>query len=116
MGKREVELEWLREVMQLDEKYPSIKDLKRWVIVPAVEQINEHSPFNVEWSQRKTGRKVTHIVFTFTPKQLQTKPRQSIEKGGNEKMFFGFPKSVLDESANPGETYQMVANRLRNNQ
>ena len=67
-GKREVSVDWLRETFQLGDKYPAIKDLKKRVIEPAVAQINEHSDLTASYTQRKTGRNVTHLTFTFAPK------------------------------------------------
>ncbi|NMY35422.1 replication initiation protein, partial [Pseudomonas sp. WS 5412] len=72
-GHRVVELDDLRRWLQLEDRYPSIKDLKRRVLDPAVQQINEHSPLMLTWSQRKTGRKVTHLVFDYAPKKQPAK-------------------------------------------
>ena len=74
VGKREVAVEWLRDTFQLGDKYPAIKDLKKWVIDPAVAQINEHSDLAASYAQRKTGRNVTHLIFTFAPKE-EAQPR-----------------------------------------
>ncbi|MFV1944070.1 replication initiation protein [Pseudomonas luteola] len=41
------------------------ESLKRRVIDPAVAQINEYSPLILTWDQRKTGRKVTHLIFDY---------------------------------------------------
>jgi plasmid replication initiation protein len=79
IGKREVSLEWLRDTFQLGDKYPAIKDLKKWVIEPAVAQINEHSDLTASYTQRKTGRNVTHLTFTFAPKE-EAKPEQTTAK------------------------------------
>ena len=68
IGKREIKIDELRKMLELGKKYPLFADLKRWVIDTAVEQINEHSPIKVEYEQKKTGRKVTHILFTFKEK------------------------------------------------
>ena len=65
---REVSVQWLRETFQLGDKYPAIKDLKKWVIDPAVAQINEHSDLTASYAQRKSGRNVTHLTFSFQPK------------------------------------------------
>lgn len=67
-GKREIEIGWLKKQFQLDESYSRIDNLKRRVIDPAVKDINEHSNFFVQWEQRKTGRAVTHLIFTFAEK------------------------------------------------
>ena len=68
IGKREISVESLRKMLELGKRYPLFADLKRWVIDTAVDQINEHSPLNVSYEQIKTGRKVTHIQFTFKEK------------------------------------------------
>lgn len=113
VGKREVEIAWFREIMQLGDSYPSIKDFKKWVIEPAVKQINEHSQLQVSWEQRKTGRKVTHLTFRFSLKESllksdKAKPKEPPSKG----YWYGISKEVLDRRANPGESYEDCALRL----
>lgn len=65
VGERNVSVEWLRETFHVGDKYPAIKDFKKWVIEPAVAQINEYSDLWVKWEQRKTARNVTHLLFKF---------------------------------------------------
>jgi hypothetical protein len=77
IGKREVSLDWLRDTFQLGDKYPSIKDLKKWVIDVAISQINEHSDLTASYTQRKTGRNVTHLTFTFASKE-EAKPEPAV--------------------------------------
>lgn len=121
-GEREVELEWLREALQLEERYGNIRDLKRRVIEPAVEQINEHSPIWVKWSQRKTGRRVSHFVFTFgektdkkasgiTDKRRKSKRTASADQG-SQGVLFGIPRHLIEQQARPGESYEDAALRL----
>lgn len=121
MGKREVSLEWLRESFQLGDKYPALKDLKRRVIEPAVEQINEHSPLWVKWDQRKTGRRVTHLVFTFgekAPEKPQKARKQKTrlstgDKGQNASgARYGIPGHIIESKARPGESYDDAALRI----
>lgn len=118
---REVSVEWLREAFQLEGKYPAIKDFKRWVVVPAVDQINEHSPLWVKWDQRKTGRRVSHLVFTFGEKQPQKpvkarkaknqgKPHGNVKKGTGA--IYGIPMAVIEAEAKPSESYEDAALRL----
>jgi len=73
---REVSVQWLRDTFQLGDKYPAIKDLKKWVIDPAVAQINEHSDLTASYAQRKSGRNVTHLTFSFQPKP-EPKPKKT---------------------------------------
>ncbi len=67
-GSREVEVAWLKQQFELDSSYDRMFDLKKRVIDPAVKDINTHSNFSVQWEQRKTGRNVTHLIFTFAEK------------------------------------------------
>ena len=82
VGKREVELDWLKKQFEIEDLYPDMCDLKKRVIDPAVKDINTHSNFEVTWEQRKTGRRVTHLIFTFAEKQPLTpkKPKKTTTK------------------------------------
>lgn len=111
VGKREIEIDWLRAAFQLEGKYTSIKDFKRWVIEPAVEQVNKHSPISVEWDQKKTGRKVSHFIFRFHPKK-NTKSLPKQNKQPAAKGWYGIPASVLLKNAREGESLEDCALRL----
>ncbi|RNE88345.1 replication initiation protein [Marichromatium sp. AB32] len=119
-GERVVALDWLRQALQLEERYGNIRDLKRRVVEPAVEQINEHSPLWVKWDQRKTGRRVTHLVFTFGEKDRQPakkprKPRKrKAEQAATAGSIYGIPRAVIERKAKPGESYEDAALRLLN--
>lgn len=120
-GEREVELSWFREALLLEDRYSNIRDLKRRVIEPAIEQINEHSPLWVKWDQRKTGRRVSHLVFTFGEKaqdkahkareaSTRTKTQKTASKSSGS--IYGIPQSVIEAKAKPGESYHEAALRL----
>lgn len=123
VGQREISIEWLREALQLDKKYPAIKDLKKWVILPAVEQVNEHSSLWVKWDQRKTGRRVSHLVFTFGEKAKEKPTKSHQEKAqGNPQLkgksgkgaIYGIPMAVIKAHAKPGESESDAALRILN--
>ena len=48
-------------------EYPAIKDFKKWVIDPAIKQINEHTDLRIAYENIKTGRSVTGLLFTIQP-------------------------------------------------
>lgn len=114
-GEREVAVEWLREALQIEDRYSRIPDLKRWVIQPAIDQINEHSPLWVKWTQRKTGRRVSHLIFTFGEKERQTKRTTKIQskqpKSGSGAIY-GIPRAVINAHTNPGESAEDAALRI----
>ena len=84
-GKREIEIDWLKKQFEIEDKYAAMKDFKMYVIDPAVKDINTHSNYQVAWTQRKTGRRVTHLTFTFAEKQpLKPKKAKSTAKAKPE--------------------------------
>ncbi|MDR5900382.1 replication initiation protein [Halomonas vilamensis] len=114
IGKREVSVEWLREAFQLEGRYERIPDLKRWVIEPAVKQVNEHSPLWCKWDQRKTGRRVSHLIFTFGEKKSvkEQKPKTRTNDQKAKGARFGIPQAVIEANARPGEDYETAALRI----
>lgn len=103
-GHRVVEVDELRRWLQLEDRYPLMADLRRWVIEPAIEQINEHSPLMVSWSQRKTGRKVTHLVFDYAAK--------SVEKPTVKRKPSKYSEDDIRRLARPGESWEAARARL----
>lgn len=121
-GQREVSIEWLRNAFQLGDKYPAIKDFKKRVIQPSIDQINEHSPLWVKWDQRKTGRRVSHLVFTFGEKapgeagmsgnkSNKHKPKRESSRSAKGAIY-GIPMGLIEAAAQPGESYEDAALRL----
>jgi plasmid replication initiation protein len=97
-GERVIELDWLRDALQLEGRYSNIRDLKRRVLEPAAAQINELSPLRVKWDQRKTGRRVTHIVFSFgeKPNSKPTLPKPS-KRTGNPTPKLSLPRAYVEQ-------------------
>jgi plasmid replication initiation protein len=85
LGRREIFIDWLKSHFEIADAYKSIADFKKYVIVPAVENINKHSDLTVQPPiYQKTGRNVTSIVFDFKPKEneptskkIKNKPMQT---------------------------------------
>jgi plasmid replication initiation protein len=129
-GHREVEIEWLKKQFDIKEKYKSIYDLKLYVIEPAIKEINEHSDISCTWEHKKTGRRVTHIVFTFKPKKIsipkklqkeidKTEKKTSSKKEKQNNMNYidhktQYPPYYHEVMANirPGETFGQCKRRL----
>jgi plasmid replication initiation protein len=132
-GEREVSVGWLRDALQLEDRYPLMADLRRWVIEPAIAQINEHSPLAVVWEQRKTGRKVTHIHFKFAPKAKEKpaavlaekpqKPRKPKAETAGPQQVTGYRAFILAQlkmsaaefsaAAKPGEDDKQAFERIK---
>lgn len=108
-GNREVSLADLRTWLQLQDRYPSIKDLKRRVLDPAVAQINEHSPLILTWSQRKTGRKVTHLIFDYALKKRLNAATKTTDK----RKIGTLADADIAQKARPGESWEAARTRLK---
>lgn len=70
---REFHVDEFRTLFQLHEKYASNYEIKRNVINPALHDINTFSNIRVRFEQRKTGRRVTHFIFSITRPAKKTK-------------------------------------------
>jgi plasmid replication initiation protein len=77
LGKREFEIAKLRNTLTLTTEYPAIKDFKKYVLDIAVDQINEFTDITTSYTQRKTGRNVTHLLFTIASKDVTPKKPKS---------------------------------------
>ncbi len=110
VGRREIELEWLRKALMVESEYKAIKDFKKWVIDVALSQINEHSDLTVSYDQRKTGRNVTHLIFTFSPKE-EPKSKKAKPKKRTEPLPCS--REYIEKHALPGETWEQAERRLR---
>lgn len=108
-GEREIPLDWLRERLQLEERYANIRDLKRRVIQPAVDQINEYTDLWVKWGQRKTGRQVVAITFSFGEKASRP-PVQTISGASKSPRI---TRAYVERNAKPGESWEQAEARLR---
>ena len=101
IGQREIEIAWLKETLGISDVYPRMDNLKRRVLEPALAQINEHSDIRVSYTQRKTGRTVTHLIFDIKPE-----PKQVKRKGGK------LTDAEVAKHARLGESWEAAHARL----
>jgi len=65
-GKWIVEIDEFHRVMESPKSYQeNFAQLRKWVIEPAIKELLETNGLDIEWMARKTGRKVTRLVFIF---------------------------------------------------
>ena len=125
-GEREVKVDWLREIFQVEDKYKTIKDFKKYIIDPSVADINDHSNIWVKYGQRKSGRTITHFQFQFGLKGDGQKPapgrQQLTEEEIKQQARPGETRAAaiarltgtsLSEMAKPGETFDQALERKR---
>lgn len=92
-GRRDIEIEWLKSHFEIADSYKSIADFKKYVIKPAVENVNKHSDLEIHTPiiYKKTGRNVTGIVFDFKEKP-KVKSANAVKKKSQ------LPKQVIKEN------------------
>lgn len=103
-GSKTMELEELKEKLELTGKYPSIKDFKLKVLDRGIQDINEHSDLGARYETLKTGRRITHIKFNFW-----------VKKDAKPKTQKRYTKTDLEKEptlARPGESYEQALKRL----
>ena len=118
IGKREISVESLRTMLELGKKYPLFADFKKRVIDTAIDQINEYSPLKVTYEQKKTGRKVTHIIFSFKEKSksITHTSKDFYQLSDAQIKLFGNQLSRLQELshlASEGESYEILAAKIK---
>jgi plasmid replication initiation protein len=123
VGDREIGVDWLKTQWQLSDKYQRLSDLKKWVIDVAVEEVNEHSNLWVTYSQRKSGRTVTHFQFQFglknPPKEKQQLTEEEINRQAKPEesrvaVIARLTGSPLSDVAKSGEAVAQALERKRN--
>ncbi len=62
---RVISLNDFRSALGLEKKYPLFRDLNKWVIKQAIEELNQRSDLVISYETIKKGRTVTALAFTF---------------------------------------------------
>jgi len=65
LGRRQISVEQLRRWLDCVDSYPRFSEFERWVIAPAVIQLNERSELRVSYDKVKVGRNVSHFEFVI---------------------------------------------------
>ena len=73
IGKREISIQDLRFILNIADKYPLFYDFKKRVIEPSIKEVNDKTPMQISYEQKKKGKTVVSIVLKFKekPKQAQ---------------------------------------------
>ena len=91
-------LEELRRIMGVEDRYPTWSDLRRYVLVPAIDEINDYGTVAIKISPEKSGRSIVGIRFDWDWKSLD-EARETDEE--NDRHSQARRKSEHDRSAPP---------------
>ena len=75
----------LRKILLLEDKYSQTKDLRKWVIEPAIKEIREKTSFFIEHKLIKTGQRYTYLELKFKQKKtIEIKKAKAISSDAIE--------------------------------
>ena len=69
MGSWEVSISDFKSVLGIENKYSDYRDLKKFVLMPAVNEINDKTDLGVKVTPIKIGRKIEKLSFNINDKQ-----------------------------------------------
>ena len=79
----------------ITDKYKNFSDFKRYVIEPAIKDINEHSTMKVSYETDGTrGKKVSEITFTCVDNFILPNADEKVKKAFEELIFYKINKNV----------------------
>ena len=78
---KELSIGEFRKLFGIENKYKKIVDVKRWVLDPAVKELNSNPlvNFTVSYKLIKNGQKYTRVKFIINPKPQKLKIEQQVE-------------------------------------
>lgn len=74
-GERFISIEKLRIMLEIEGQYKRFYDLKKYVIKPSIENINQKTSLAVDCNVVKKGRVIIGLKFTFEKQQLENSNR-----------------------------------------
>lgn len=107
IGERQLSIDEIKTMLMIDNAYSSVTELKRWVVTPAVQQINKHSDLKVTMEQRKRGRTITALIFKIEAKREAQPPRK--KSAAKPKLT----REYVEKYAHPGESWEDAKARIQ---
>ena len=92
---RIIEIEDLKEILEIKKKYKKYNDFKKYVLEIAKREINEKTDINISFEEIKTGRKVSAIRFLISAKK-EIKAIKNKEIIENIEEVKEYPEEVLE--------------------
>ena len=98
------EIEYLREKFNCRDTYLPIAEFKRNVIDKAIKDIESNTPLRINYEQKKTGKKVTELLFNFYDSSVKKEQLEENISAKNdaitteEKKLFGWQTKGLTDA------------------
>ena len=65
LGSIKISINDLKKMLHCEDKYEIYNNFKKRIIIPAVNEINTYTDLQVEFDTWRTGRNITHILFSI---------------------------------------------------
>lgn len=82
IGERRMAVDDLREILRLSSAYDHYGSFKKRVILQAQRELRENTDLSFEFTEIKTGRKVTHLRFRIDDRSLRSQRDTTLGKSG----------------------------------
>ncbi len=69
LGKWEVSIDELKEILLIGEKYKDYRDFKKFVINQSIKEINTYTDLTISYDVKKNGRRIDKLVFQINEKR-----------------------------------------------
>lgn len=111
--KKTFNIEKLKEMLLIKDKYKNFSDFKRFVIEPAVKDINEHSTMKVTYETNGTkGKKVTEITFTCIDNFILPNANDKVKQAFEELIYYKVNKNVALDIVKK-YSYERIENNIQ---
>jgi plasmid replication initiation protein len=104
IGEKEIEIDELKHLLGLEDKYDRPSNFVNRVLVKAVDEINQYSNMRIKFGLRKTGKRITHIQLDFGIKT----GKKRLKKGKNTMANFVANNPDLTKGKSEWEVRQMM--------
>lgn len=109
-------VEFLREKFNCLENYKDIYNFKRYVLDNAVSDIHAHTPYRITYTQKKKGRVVNEIVFSFedtdsTKKQNLKQTSASIKADSNKNSLISKRQNVYKSALTDAQIKKLAVHK-----
>ena len=84
-------IEYLREKFNCVDTYPIVSEFKRNVLDRAIKDVEKNTPFRIDYEQKKRGRIVSEIVFSF-----ENSKEKSLENNSNKSKIVSRDQKTVD--------------------
>jgi plasmid replication initiation protein len=107
LGRRQVTVEQLRRWLDCVDSYPRFSEFERWVVAPAVAQLNERTELRIRYDKAKIGRNVSHFEFVIGRAPSAPKAQSS-----SERLLPPVPKPPVEDKEGERREWEAHMRRL----